>query len=175
MAIENMTGAMNVEDFERLIDRREGAEPETRQPVVTDWRQGLPVLRGDQVVLREIRPSDAEPLLALVSAAEVSRFISAPPETAGQFERFIASTTRQRALGTHVCYVVTLKGLDTPVGLFQVREIEGGFASAEWGYALGSPFWGTGIFREAAELVLDFVFNMLGVHRLAEDPGPPEG
>src|SRR4029077_2571362 len=30
----------------------------------------------------------------------------------------------------------------------------------------GSPFWGTGVFEEGAELVLEFVFNTLGVHRL---------
>jgi hypothetical protein len=28
----------------------------------TDWRDGLPVLRGKQVVLRELRPSDAASL-----------------------------------------------------------------------------------------------------------------
>src|SRR4051812_14343595 len=159
MAIENMNVAINIEEIERAL-------VEHTESVATDWRKGLPVLRGRQVVLREMRESDAEPLLALVSASEVSRFISAPPETANQFERFIAAATRQRTLGTHVCYVVTLKGFDTAIGLFQVREIEGGFKSAEWGYALGSPFWGTGVFREAADLVLDFIFNVLGAHRL---------
>src|SRR5262249_55553990 len=41
-----------------------------------------------------------------------------------------------------------------------------GFGIAEWGFALGSPFWGTGIFLESAELVLDFVFGPLSVRRL---------
>ena len=31
---------------------------------------------------------------------------------------------------------------------------------------LGSPFWGSGLFLEGAALVLDFVFQAVGVHRL---------
>jgi ribosomal-protein-alanine N-acetyltransferase len=61
---------------------------------------------------------------------------------------------------------VTLRGFDTAIGLFQVREMERGFGTAEWGFALGSAFWGTGLFQESAELVLEFAFETLGVHRL---------
>src|SRR5204862_1218764 len=52
------------------------------------------------------------------------------------------------------------------VGIFQVRETEPGFQTAEWGFAIGSAFWGTGVFQEGAALVLDFAFETLGVHRL---------
>ena len=47
-----------------------------------------------------------------------------------------------------------------------VRQAELGFATAEWGFALGRPFWGAGIYPEAAALVLDFVFDTLGAHRV---------
>ena len=50
--------------------------------------------------------------------------------------------------------------------VFQVRELEPEFATAEWGFAIGSAFWGTGVFRASADLVLDFAFETLGVHRL---------
>ena len=39
----------------------------------------------------------------------------------------------------------------------------------EWldsGFAIGSPFWGTGVFQEGAELLLEFAFDTIGVHRL---------
>lgn len=134
--------------------------------VTSDWRDGLPVLSGQQVVLRELRMSDAASLFALLTAEEVARFISPPPSTLDGFERFIAWTERQRIAGTYACFAVTLKGFDTAIGIFQVRELEPRFATAEWGFALGSAFWGTGLFHESAELVLDFVFEMLGVHRL---------
>jgi RimJ/RimL family protein N-acetyltransferase len=140
---------------------------ETNAAVVsTDWRQQLPVMSGKQVTLRELRASDAQSLFALLTTQEVSRFISPPPSTVEGFERFIAWTLRQRTAGTYACFAVTLKGFDTAIGIFQVRETEPGFGTAEWGFALGSPFWGTGIFAEGAELVLEFVFETIGVHRL---------
>jgi ribosomal-protein-alanine N-acetyltransferase len=82
------------------------------------------------------------------------------------FERFIAWTTRQRLAGTYVCFAVTLRGFDTAIGIFQIRQLEPGFGTAEWGFAIGSPFWGTGVFQDGAELVLDFAFDTIGVHRL---------
>jgi RimJ/RimL family protein N-acetyltransferase len=31
---------------------------------------------------------------------------------------------------------------------------------------VGSAFWGTGVFQQGAELMLEFAFNTVGVHRL---------
>ena len=132
----------------------------------SDWRHHLPVLHGRHVTLRELRATDAAPLFALLSTEEVSRFISPPPTTVDGFARFIAWTLRQRANGTYACFAVTVAGHDTAIGIFQVRETEPGFATAEWGFALGSAYWGTGVFQEGAELVLRFAFDTLGIHRL---------
>lgn len=132
----------------------------------SDWRQALPVLSSQQVVLRELRVSDAASLFAMLTSEEVSRFISPPPSTVEGFERFIEWTHRQRAAGTYVCFAVTVKGFDTAVGIFQVRELEKGFHTAEWGFAIGSPFWGTGLFVDGAKLTMAFAFDVLGVHRL---------
>jgi ribosomal-protein-alanine N-acetyltransferase len=140
--------------------------PAAATVATTDWRQSLPVLSGTQVVLRELRPSDAPSLCALLTAEEVARFISPPPTTVHGFEGFIAWTLRQRIAGTYACFAVTIRGFDTAIGLFQVRELERGFGTAEWGFAIGSAFWGTGVFAESAALVLDFVFRTIGVHRL---------
>jgi hypothetical protein len=56
--------------------------------------------------------------------------------------------------------------LKQAIGLFQLRALVPGFEIAEWGFALGAPFWATGIFEEAAVLVADFAFKTVGVHRL---------
>ena len=141
-------------------------QPSASELVSSDWRQGLPTLRGQQVVLRELRASDATSLLALLTTEEVSRFISPPPSTVEGFERFIAWTLRQRAEGTYACFAVTVRGYDTAIGIFQIRETQSGFGTAEWGFAIGSAFWGTGVFQEGAELVLEFAFDTIGVHRL---------
>ena len=134
--------------------------------VSTDWRNHLPVMTNKSVVLRELRSSDAASLCALLTTEEVARFISPPPTTVEGFERFIAWTLRQRTAGTYACFAVTLKGCDTAIGIFQLRETEPGFGTAEWGFAIGSEFWGTGVFQAGAEAMLAFAFNTVGVHRL---------
>jgi ribosomal-protein-alanine N-acetyltransferase len=134
--------------------------------VSTDWKKGLPVLTSGEVTLRELRLSDAASLLAMLTTEEVARFISPPPTTIEGFERFIIWANAERQAGRYACFAVVAKGMDTAIGIFQVRQLEPGFASAEWGFAIGSPFWGTGLFSICAELVLDFAFDTLGVHRL---------
>ena len=138
----------------------------TTEVVSTDWKTDLPVLTGKRVTLRELRASDATSLFAMLTTEEVSRFISPPPTTVEGFERFIAWTLRMRELGTYACFAVTLHGSDTAIGIFQIRELEPGFGNAEWGFAIGSEYWGCGAFLDSAELVVKFAFETVGVHRL---------
>ena len=141
--------------------------PATLAPLVTsDWREGLPALVTATLTLRELRLTDATSLLTLLTTEEVTRFISPPPTTVEGFERFILWTQRERAAGNYISFGVVPAGSDTAIGLFQIRKLEPGFATAEWGFALGSQYWGKGIFAEGALLVMDFVFDTMGVHRL---------
>ena len=139
---------------------------DTGSAVASDWQHALPTLRGSQVALRELRPDDAASLFALLTTEEVARFISPPPTSVEGFERFIAWAHRQRTAGTYVCFAVTLRGFDTAIGIFQIRQLDLSFRTAEWGFAIGSTFWGTGVFADSADVVLDFAFGVLGVHRL---------
>jgi RimJ/RimL family protein N-acetyltransferase len=132
----------------------------------SDWKAGLPVLAGTGFTLRELRVEDAAPLLAMLTTEEVARFISPPPTTVEGFERFIQWAQRERLAGNYACFAIVPAGMTTAIGLFQVRSLEPGFGSAEWGFAMGSAFWGSGIFAEGARLVLDFAFDVLRAHRL---------
>lgn len=136
------------------------------ETTTSDWKQALPVLTGSMVTLRELRLSDAPSLLSMLSTEEVARFISPPPTTVEGFERFIAWTHRERAAGNYACFAVVPHGMDSAIGIFQVRQLEPGFATAEWGFAIGSGFWGTGVFLDGARLVVDFAFDVIRTHRL---------
>jgi ribosomal-protein-alanine N-acetyltransferase len=132
----------------------------------TSWQDRLPTMLGRMVTLRELRTSDAPALFAALSTEQVTRFISPPPSTVDGFEKFIAWTHRQRSAGQYVCFAVVPKGSDRAVGIFQIRALDLAFETAEWGFALASEFWGTGVFVDGAELALEFAFDTLGVHRL---------
>jgi ribosomal-protein-alanine N-acetyltransferase len=132
----------------------------------TGWRAGLPTLSGSLVTIRELREADGLPLFAQLTTDEVTRFISPPPTTVDRFERFIERMRDQRAGGDAVGFAIVPRGADTPVGLFQVRALEPGFANAEWGFAMASRYWGTGFFVEGARFVADFAFDVIGAERL---------
>ena len=137
-------------------------------PIADDqaWTQEMPALHGPRVTVREVTAADAKALYGLLSAEEVSRFISVPPGTAEGFARYVSWARSQRAAGRYVAMVVVPRGTDTPIGLFHMRAQERGFRTADWGFALSSEFWGSGVFREAAELVLDFAFDVIGTERV---------
>jgi RimJ/RimL family protein N-acetyltransferase len=147
---------------------RTTADSRIHQTVVTttDWKAGLPILAGSSFTLRELRVEDAPALLAMLTTEEVSRFISPPPTTVEGFERFIMWAQRERQAGNYACFAVVPAGTDTAAGIFQLRSLESGFSNAEWGFAIGSQFWGTGIFAEAARMVIDFAVDVIGTHRL---------
>ena len=153
-----MTAARNEDGPVRQV--LTAAAPDTR------WRDALPVLSGNGLTLREIAQDDASPLLALLGTDDVSRFMSPLPPTLDSFGRFVAWNHEQRRQGLSACYVIVPEGIGSPVGLFQMRSLEAAFTTAEWGFAIGSPFWGSGLFNTAARLVLDFAFGTIGVRRL---------
>ena len=124
------------------------------------------MLQAGAVKLRELRLSDAASLLAILTTEEVARFISPPPTTVDGFERFIAWTHRERAAGRYVCFGIVPDGFERAVGIIQVRTLGAGFDIAEWGFAVGSSFWGTGVFQTAARQVLGFAFGEVGIQRL---------
>jgi RimJ/RimL family protein N-acetyltransferase len=156
---------MPFRDAEEVIDVQ-AVMAAANTVVASDWRQKLPTLSGSIATVRELRLSDAPSLLAMLTTEEVTRFISPPPTSVEGFERFIAWTHRERAAGRYVCFAVVPNGMDTAIGLLQVRQLDPNFSTAEWGFAIGSQFWGTGVFLDAANLVVEFAFEELGTHRL---------
>jgi RimJ/RimL family protein N-acetyltransferase len=142
--------------------------PAVGDPGVTtsNWRTALPTLRAGSVVLRELRLSDAPSLLQMLSTEEVTRFISPPPTTVDGFERFIGWTHYERAAGRYVCFAVVPAGCEHAIGIIQVRQLGVSMDIVEWGFAMGSRFWGTGVFQTSARAVLGFAFAVLGTTRL---------
>ena len=142
-------------------------EPAVRQRVASsDWQRALPVLHGAGFQLRELRRSDAASLFALLTTEEVARVIPPPPASVGGFEKFIEYAHRRRSQGEFACFAVVPEGLDTAVGIFQLRALDAEFSTAEWGFALGSAFWGRGLFQQGAQLMMTFAFDHVGVRRL---------
>lgn len=136
-------------------------------PAAPDWRAGLPSVEiaGPAATLREILPGDAPSLLEHLGSVDVSRFIEPPPSVEA-FDRYILRAHLERQVGRYACFVVVPRDLGEAVGLFQLRPLDAGFETAEWGFALGAGYWGSGLFLPCARQVAAFAFTTIGVYRL---------
>jgi ribosomal-protein-alanine N-acetyltransferase len=132
-------------------------------------------LKGAGVMLRQLRLSDAPTLFTLLTDEQVAKFISPPPTSPEGYERFIEWAIEAMPKGRYVCFGVVPDGLTEPVGIFQLRRLPGGSNVAEWGFVLGYAFWGSGIFPEAARLLLEYAFDVMGVNRLEARASVPNG
>jgi RimJ/RimL family protein N-acetyltransferase len=135
-------------------------------PAAAAWTDRLPLLSGRIVSIRELAATDAVALHALIATSAVDRLISTPPASADGFERFISAMRQGREAGTGACFGIVPHGADAAVGLIQIRQLDPSFRLAEWGFALGAPYWGSGMFVDAARLALAFAFDVIGVERL---------
>jgi [ribosomal protein S5]-alanine N-acetyltransferase len=122
-------------------------------PGTLDWRRQPPTLETRRLVLRELAARDAAALTSVLASPEVWRFIDRPPSTSQAFKRFIAWSRKERRAGRYLSLAVTLRQSGEPIGVLQVWPLDPAFRVAEWGFVFGRPFWGKGLFREAATAV----------------------
>jgi ribosomal-protein-alanine N-acetyltransferase len=141
-------------------------KPVARIDPVAKVRPALPFLSADGVTVRGLMTEDAEPFFSLLSAEPVTRFLMPPPGSVERFSKFIEWARTQEQTGKQLCFALVPGQTGAAAGLIQVRQVEPGFAIAEWGFAVGHQFWGTGLFRVGAKLVLDYLFQTVGVRRL---------
>ncbi len=126
----------------------------------------LPRLSTSFVTVREVVETDAPVLHELLSDSAVTIHLSAPPPSVDAFVGFIRWARAQRAARHSVTFGIVPHGLDAAVGIVQLRALDPTWTVAEWGFALGAAFWGTGVFAEAAHLVVAFAFDHLQIERL---------
>jgi len=141
-------------------------EIEIPSPRLAAWRAGLPTLANDRVVLRELRLPDAASLYRVLSSPDVSRYMWPAPTGVDAFERFIEWTWTERAAGKYICFGIVPRGASAAAGLFELRQMQPGFFRAELGFFVDPAAWGTGLFFDAAGLLLDYAFGVIGVHRI---------
>lgn len=145
---------------------RRQAQPASGTDAREVWAGTVPTIGATGTTLRPLVPADAESLFSLLTTEPVGQFILPPPHSAEDFGRFIEWTHQQQQAGKHLCFGIVPPGHDTAVGLIQIRRDTFDSSTAEWGFVLSERFWGTGLFMASSELVLTFLFETAGIHRL---------
>ena len=129
------------------------------------WTDRVPPLHGDLTTLREVAASDAYPLFTLFSDPAVTAYMAPPPPTLAKFAGFVEWSHQQRAQGHGVCFGIVPDGMTAAVGILQVR-LDSTLAGAEWGFVLSTHFWSTGVFADAANVLVEYAFTTMHVERL---------
>jgi ribosomal-protein-alanine N-acetyltransferase len=129
------------------------------------WTNAVPSLHGDFTTLREVAASDVRTLFTLFSDPAVTTYMAPPPPTLAKFAGFVEWSHQQRAQGHGVCFGIVPQGMTAAVGILQIR-LEPASSDAEWGFVLSTHFWSTGVFADAANVLIDFAFTTMGVERL---------
>ena len=129
------------------------------------WTDRVPALRGDLTTLREVAASDVHTLFTLFSDPAVTAYMAPPPPTLAKFAGFVEWSHQQRAQGRGVCYGIVPDGMTAAVGILQVR-LEPTSPDAEWGFVLSAHFWSTGVFSDAASVLVEFAFTTMQIKRL---------
>jgi ribosomal-protein-alanine N-acetyltransferase len=134
--------------------------------MVTGWTERVPRLRGGLTTLREVDAADVYPLFTLFSDPAVTAYMAPPPPTLAKFAGFVVWSHQEREQGHGLCFGIVPDGMTTAVGILQVRSLDATLSSAEWGFVLSTHFWSTGIFLDAANVLVDFAFTAMRVDRL---------
>ena len=147
-----------------IVDAVAEAIPPRRPP--REWTFSPPVFSTPACTLRELVNEDATPLFEMMADPAVAALLPPAPPTVQGFEQFIEWTQQQREAGRSIVLGVVPPGMQRAVGFFQLHSVAPQFATAEWGFVLASQYWGTGLFRSGAELMLSVIFDTIGVRRL---------
>jgi RimJ/RimL family protein N-acetyltransferase len=118
------------------------------------------------VTLREPVAQDLEPLAALLSVADATRFGMEGQSGEMAAQALIERAPRDRAAGLSFTYVITTGAGRAPIGLIQVRRLEPSFEVGEWECTVSPSARGTGVFLESVRLIGSFAFGAAGVRRL---------
>jgi RimJ/RimL family protein N-acetyltransferase len=128
------------------------------------WRQAIPELQGTFVTMREAQPETDDSLWSLIWPTEAVHLLAPPPRTRQELHAVLSGLLDGRQAGREIGFVAC--GGSRPIGLIQVRALEPSFQTAEWAFAFAPDRWSTQAPAEAARLVRDFLFEVVGTHRL---------
>jgi ribosomal-protein-alanine N-acetyltransferase len=113
-------------------------------------------LETERLILRAPRPCDIAGMVVWLGDYNVSRNMSRVPHPYGEedAEMFVAGIARKGH-----AFSIVRKSDSLFMGCTGLTEDAGGF---EFGYWLGTPFWGQGFATEAAHRLVTFAFEELG-------------
>ena len=139
--------------------------------------KGTQTIETSRLILRRAIREDAEPMFRnWASDPEVTKFLTWPAHSSIAVSEMVIGSWRQEyEKENYYQWMIVLKELDEPIGSISVVRQNDRVEEAEIGYCIGSQWWHRGIMTEALSAVIAYLFDEVGVNRIAarHDPNNP--
>lgn len=127
----------------------------------------IPVLQTDRLILRKITRLDLEDVFEYASDPEVSKYLLWYPHVDKKFTlQYLKILEREYRKMNFFDWGVTVSESGKMIGTCGFTAFDIINNSAEIGYVLNADYWGQGYAEEMIRKILDFGFNVLGLHRI---------
>jgi ribosomal-protein-alanine N-acetyltransferase len=124
------------------------------------------ILKGKNIVLRKLRPDDADSLVKYGDNPKIARNLRnvfPSPYTLEAANDWIKTSTTE----DHFAHSFAITQNDECLGMAGLHPKGDVYSKThELGYWIGEPFWGQGLVSEAVALLADFGLNILGAARI---------
>ena len=130
---------------------------------------GTKRLETDRLILRKYVIEDAEDMYNnWASDPEVTKFLTWPTHPSVDITRMLLQDWIPKYEdGGYFNWVIELKETGRAIGNISVVRLKEEIEAAEIGYCMSRAYWGQGIMPEALRAVMDFLFDEVGLNRVA--------
>lgn len=122
----------------------------------------FPILTTERLTLRQLSIDDTQNIFALRSDIKINKYLDREPSKAiDDALKFIKKVNDNIKNNSSIYWVISLTRTKKFVGIICLFDFSNEKNSCEIGYELMTKFQGQGIMKEAAQVVIDYVFQTL--------------
>jgi [ribosomal protein S5]-alanine N-acetyltransferase len=127
----------------------------------------FPILTTERLTLRQLMITDEEEIFTLRSDSEINKYLDRQlSNTVEDSRNFINKVNENISKNVALYWAITLSCSNTFAGTICLFGFSDENDNCEIGYELLTDFQGQGIMKEAAEKVIDYAFNKIGVQKI---------
>ena len=132
-------------------------------------KAGTQRIETERLILRRFKLEDAEDMYAnWASDPEVTRFLTWPAHSSVEVTKnILADWIPRYEDGGYFNWVMEYKNTRKAIGNISVVKLIESINAAEMGYCMSKAYWGQGLMPEALITVMDFLFDVVGLNRVA--------
>ena len=139
--------------------------------------KGTQTIETPRLILRRAIREDAEPMFRNWSSdPKVTKYLTWPAHSNIAVSEMVSGSWLQEyEKDSYYQWMIVLKELGEPIGSISVVRQNDRVEEAEIGYCIGSRWWHRGIVSEALTAVMRYLFEEVGMNRVAarHDPNNP--